>query len=382
MNICFISKEYPPETGWGGIGTYIYNIAHALVNLGHRVDIISQTIQFEKDYEDNGVYVHRIKLFNGLLIKRIAYYYQILKKIKSIDCKFDIIEIPEWGAEGFPLIFLKKSYRLVTRLHTPLFLARKISHQRIGLIDKGIDFLEKEQTKHSHGITSPTKALANIVATKWNIPLPRIKIIPNGIDLKNIKSISSNVKKPEIDEYITYIGRLQPLKGLHILARSLLAVFKQYPNLKIVFIGQDTKYGNSTMKEYILDINKQYKKNLIFTGFLTGKEKYSWIKYSKFVVLPSLWESFGYTCLESMAIGKAVIATKNSGFEEIIEDNKSGFLVEPGNSESLKEKIIYCLNNNDVAELVGKKAMKRAEEFNIENIARTSINYYKELLRS
>ena len=380
MNICFISKEYPPETGWGGIGTYIYNLSHGLSRLGHRVHVISQATEFEKDYEDESVYLHRIKFIKIPVIRRVSYSYQIFKKLKSAGCKFDIIESPEWGAEGFPLSFFKKSYPLVTRLHTPLFLARQISDQKMSFRDRVIDFLEKKQTENSIGITSPSKALANIIATEWDISLSQIKIIPNGIDIEKIKSISSNLGKPKIDDYIIYIGRLEPRKGVHILAKALPGVFAQYPNLKMVFIGQDAKYGDGMMREYILNINHQYKNNIIFTGFLSGIKKYSLIKYSRFIVLPSLWEAFGYTCLESMALGKAIIITKNCEFKEIIKDNQSGFIVEPGDHQALQEKIIYCLSNNDVANFVEKNAIKRIEDFDIKILARTTIKYYEELL--
>lgn len=378
MNICFISKEYPPETGGGGIGTYTYNMAHALTKRGHQVDVISQAIQSEKDYKDVDVNVYRIK--HSKIEKRISCYYKIFKKLKSINRKFDIIESAEWGAEGFPLLFFKRPYPLVTRLHTPLFLVRKTSLQKMNLKDRAMNFLEKNQTKNSAGISAPTKSLANIISTNWNIPLSQIKIIPNGIDIEKIMSIIPNLGKPDINNYIVYIGRLEPRKGVHIFAKALPKVFKRYPDLKMVFIGRDMEYGNAMMSEYVLSLNQQYKNNIIFTGFLSDVEKYSLIKYSRFVALPSLWESFGYTCLESMALGKAVIATKNCGFEEIIRDDASGFLVNPGDCQALGEKIIYCLNNNDVVNFVGEEASKRAIDFNITSISNCTIQYYEELL--
>jgi len=378
MNICFISKEYPPETGWGGIGTYTYNLAQALTKRGHQVYVISQAIQSEKDYKDADVNVCRIK--HSKIDKRMSYYYKIFKKLKFINRKFDIIESAEWEAEGFPLLFFKRTYPLVTRLHTPLFWVRKISRQKMSLKDRAMNFLEKTQTKNSAGISAPTKSLADIISINWDIPLSQIKIIPNGIDIERIMSIIPNLEKPEINNYIVYIGRLEPRKGVHILAKALPKVFQRYPDLKMVFIGRDMEYGNGMMSEYILSINQQYKNNIIFTGFLSGIEKYSLIKYSRLMVLPSLWENFGYACLESMALGKAVIATKNCGSEEIIKDNESGFLVKPGDYQALQEKIIYCLDNNDVVNFAGEAASKRAIDFNITAISNCTVQYYEELL--
>ncbi len=81
-----------------------------------------------------------------------------------------------------------------------------------------------------------------------------------------------------------------------------------------------------------------------------------------------------------MALGKAVIASNNSGFEEIIEDNSSGFLVESGNYKALQNKIISCLDSADQLKIVEKNAEKRGEEFDIVKISRESINYYEKIL--
>ena len=55
MNICVVSREYLPETGWGGIGTYTYNLAHALTELGNGVHVIAQVVVTARDYLDEGV---------------------------------------------------------------------------------------------------------------------------------------------------------------------------------------------------------------------------------------------------------------------------------------------------------------------------------------
>ena len=61
MKICLVSKEYPPETGFGGIGTYTYELAHGLTQLGHEVHVISKAVGEEMKYKDILVHIHRIK---------------------------------------------------------------------------------------------------------------------------------------------------------------------------------------------------------------------------------------------------------------------------------------------------------------------------------
>lgn len=60
LRILFLSTEYPPETGWGGIGTYTYNMAKALAERGHQVHVLSVAPgKPERHYLDGLVHVHR-----------------------------------------------------------------------------------------------------------------------------------------------------------------------------------------------------------------------------------------------------------------------------------------------------------------------------------
>ena len=384
MNICIISSEYPPETGWGGIGTYTYNMAHAFADSGHEVHVIAQAVGAARDYADGMVNMHRIKpksvpspYLSGAL-HSLMYSFQVYRKIKSIDCKFDIVEAAEWGAEGFVQSFSNKP-PLITRLHTPLFLIKQLLNQKMGAAAKTMDFLERTQTRNSYAITSPTAALAKEVSSYWDIDPSRIKVIPNGIDTEKIRSME--IKQNSLDsDYLLYIGRLEPRKGVHILARALPGVFKQYPDLKMVFIGKDMAYGSGTMKEFILDVNREYQENIIFTGFVSDDEKYSLIKHCKLVVLPSLWENFPYTCLESMALGKAIIATMGSGYDEIIEAGRSGFLVEAGSYKALQEKLIECLDGENRLRLIENNTQKRVENFGIKKVSKKMVGHYLQVI--
>ncbi len=68
MNICIVSREYPPETGWGGIGTYTYHLAQGLARRGHAVHVVAQYISDADElgrgrgpYYDGEVLVHRVE---------------------------------------------------------------------------------------------------------------------------------------------------------------------------------------------------------------------------------------------------------------------------------------------------------------------------------
>lgn len=89
-------------------------------------------------------------------------------------------------------------------------------------------------------------------------------------------------------------------------------------------------------------------------------------------VLPSLAESFGIVQIEAMACGKPVVATYNTGSEEIITSEELGLLVEPANPKELGEKILIALDK----EWDDERIRKYAEQFSWEKIAREIVKVY------
>jgi glycosyltransferase involved in cell wall biosynthesis len=71
-----------------------------------------------------------------------------------------------------------------------------------------------------------------------------------------------------------------------------------------------------------------------------------------------------------------VITTSGSGFEEIIEDNISGYLVQPGDSELLAQKMVSVLRDKENLSQVAANARVRAMDFDVSNIAPKLVDYY------
>jgi len=118
MNICLISREYPPETGWGGIGTYTHSLAHGLAENGQGVYVLSYATGEEPVYKDGKVTVHRVKpkgmrgmwrLNSFFPVSPVLYSRRIAARLAELvsTCKIDIVETPEWQAEIFWYLFKK-----------------------------------------------------------------------------------------------------------------------------------------------------------------------------------------------------------------------------------------------------------------------------------
>lgn len=384
MNICFFSREYPPETHVGGIGTYTYNMATALMRLGHMVHVIASTKNSEQTLQDNGVWVHRLK--NRKIMSKELWYlyysYLVAKKVTQINCQFDIVQSSEFASEAF-WFALKKKLPLITRLATPLYLSDKIDNMAFFRQRPLLYLMEKKQTLRSDGIFTSTRALAKAVTEKWEIEPSRVEIIPNSVDISRIIQLGKNMSAPDIlknNDFILYFGRLEERKGVRVLAQALLAVFEQFLGLRMVFVGSDFGHRGSSMRQYIRKKSGKYQKQIIFFDNMPHENLFPIVNLAKLVILPSLWEAFGFVCVEAMALGRPVVATSGSGFEEIIEDNVSGYLVKPCDSEVLSEKIISSLKDEESLCRISEGARKRAYDFEVSKVAVKLLAYYERMI--
>ena len=94
-----------------------------------------------------------------------------------------------------------------------------------------------------------------------------------------------------------------------------------------------------------------------------------------------IYESVSYTCLEAMACGKPVIASKIGGIPEVVIDGETGLLFEPGSVRDLISSLKILLNDPLRREEMGKAGRKRAEEFfDVLKVAPKNIEIYKSLI--
>jgi glycogen(starch) synthase len=378
MRVCLLSQEYPPESHFGGIGTYTCNVAACLARLGHTVHVIASTRLSPASYREAGVWVHRIKqrAWRPAEASRLFYSVQVARKALQIGCPFDIVQASEFRGEGYALSFLRR-FPLITRLATPLYLTERLN-QKTSRRQPLLDF-EKAQTLRSDGIMSSTRVLAKTVAESWRIDLSRIRIVPNSVDISRVTRLGMSEDFPGIladREFVLYFGRLEERKGVHILAKALPKVLDKCRDVSMVFVGSDSGYLGESMRSYITRVAGNHQERLVFFDNMPQEKLFPVVRRAKLVVLPSLWEAFGFVCVEAMALGCPVLASSGSGFEEIIVDGESGYLVAPGDSVLLSGKMIEILEDPDGRVRIGAGARTRAADFDVSKIVPDLVSYY------
>ncbi len=234
------------------------------------------------------------------------------------------------------------------------------------------NFFDKITIPFSDLVISNTKEGKEILIKREKAPEEKIKVIYNGIDIKedSEKIKLSNLTEKEIPDKIKigFIGRLTKQKGLDYL---LKAVSNLKEEIILIIIGEGEEKERLEKKAKELQIEAH------FTGYV--KNASSYIKFFDLFVLSSLWEGMPNVILEAMSQEVPVIATKVGGVKEMVKNNKTGFLIESQNSKELKEKIEHVLSlSNKEREEIGKKAREFTEkEFSIEKMVKEYEKIYE-----
>lgn len=387
MNICLVSREYPTDDHAGGIGTYTEKTARGLARLGPVVHVVTETVEAPSTRVEDGVTVHRVARPAAGRLRTIAWARAVAQTVAGLPVAPDILQACEHrGEASWWAIRRPRKTRLVTRLATPSFLVQALNHDtREGALRTRlyIDWLERFQTYRSDAVISLTDALADIVARRWRLRRERITTILNGVDFADRYAATAGPLPNELrgKTYLLYFGRLEERKGVHILAQALPSVLAAYPNLHVVFAGNNLLlYRGMPMESFVRACNAEHRDRLHFFPRLKQRDLYPLLDQALVAVLPSLWEALGNVSLEALDMGKPVVATLGCGFAEVVEDGVSGVLVPPADVGALRDALLALLSDPPRLAAMALAAKRRARELSLELMTKRLLAFYETVL--
>ena len=397
LSVCILSREYPPDTCWGGIGTYTHRLAQGLVAVGHTVHVVCQSLDVDREYNNEGVHVYRVshKAFfpvKGRLREfglRWEYSRSVCEKVREIveRERIDIVEAPNISGEGLIYSFNKK-VPLVTRLHTHFSEVAHFLNWKMTFDRRMSCWFENAAILRSDMVTCSTKAHARLVAKELGIDSGKIKIVPLGVRMPNIFS----GRQENAPMTVLFVGRLEKRKGIHTLMEAVPMVLKEIPNAKFIIVGRDS-YITDEEVNFHGPAHLSYKAKLIkmlpeecrgrveFLGYVPEEALGQLYSSCDIFVAPSLYESFGQIYIEAMSYGKPVIGCGVGGVPEVIIDGQTGILVPPGDPARLSSAIVGLLSSPATCQKMGEAARDHVKEsFSLEEMITRTVSVYEEVL--
>lgn len=239
------------------------------------------------------------------------------------------------------------------------------------ILDKIFRILESYLFLTSNHYICNSKAAYNTMIKMQPKLKTRVSIIYNGINIpkKDNKPISSKIN------YIIFPANIYKSKG-HIEFLDIIEdVTNDFSNVKFLIAGKDNLRGE--LKSLIKI--KKLEKFIEILGFCKNLDEL--MTKSRFMVLPSLSEGCPTSILEAFANRIPVIAYSIDGIPELIKNNSDGFLINPFNKKEFKFKILYLLNNPEIAMNMGERGRAKVESlFTINKCAINHETLFEKLL--
>jgi len=338
MKILLIS---PTSGGIGGIAQHVGGLSQFLTGVGHEVDILSSANTFT-------IPIKRLKnpsfMFSSFLKTKfkkgndIAHAHHIIAALamKNFSCK-KILSIHGVYSKNIDQLYGK----------TISNVSKKYEKMALNLVD-AITVNSKE------GYDYYTKMGFNVVQ------------IPNAIDLNLIPKKSTKQFKNQL----IFAGRLSKEKGIEI----LLETASQLPDNYHLLIA-----GSGPLEEKVRKLSDE-KTNVHYLGYQSKQNMLSLIRGSDLLIQPSLEEGISSTLLEAMACGTCILGSDIEGISEVIENNKTGLLVEPNNSDELLNKILYLLPKNEKRLSMANEGLERVKKYDWKIVGKLYVNFYESLL--
>jgi glycosyltransferase involved in cell wall biosynthesis len=379
MKIAFLTPEYPHKlTGSsGGIGTSIKNLAKSLVDQGHNVRILLYQQNGEREFDDNGVLVQCIK---NIKIKGLSWYFTRKKIEKIIDSlysqkKLDLVEAPDWT--GITSFIKPKMCPVVIRLNGSDTYFCHLDNRPVKWINK---FHEKRALQKADAHISVSQYTATMTNQLFGLS-KQFVIIPNSINCEDFNVKESQHTTP----IILYFGTLIRKKGLLELPFIFNEVIKKMPNAQLHLVGKDSFdiiSGNFSTWNMMKDLFSSIAfKNVNYMGAVPYHEIKDHIIKASVCVFPTFAEALPVSWLEAMAMGKAVVASNIGWANEIIEDQKNGFLVHPKDHTLFADTIVNLLRDENLVKRVGFNARLRIENaFDVHKNAKENIHFYNNIV--
>ena len=379
MKILILTNSYPSRSQ-----TFIRNHVEGLADRGHEVTVLAKhgnEVLSSSKYSSSIKIIYFgsgnrrilalrifLSLFKAFFLQPVRYWktvfflgktgdYSLLRSVMAADAirgqVFDVVHA-QFGPLG-NLALLLKSFNRNLGIVATSFRGSDISshlkkHPRIYRIlkDRGDLFL-------------PVTSAFTPILTGLGFPEERIRVYYSAIDLKQFP-----FKPRSVNDCINLIcvGRLVEKKGFQFALEVVSQLRERYPSIRLRIVGD----GPLKEKLSLLTQEKGIQEFVEFAGWKTPEETALMMGESHILLGTSIASESGdiegipNVLKEAMTSGCPVVAFDHSGISDLIEDEKSGFIVLTGNSEKMAERIVFVIEHyNDSIQEIIRAACRRIE---------------------
>jgi len=373
-----------------GITTVVQNVTKELAKRGNEVAVYTSDML---DQRGNTSLKPKKQVINNVTV----YYLRSLWRHKTFIVTPSIIPLLSKRLSDFDIIHIHdcRSFQgifayLFARVKNVPYVFQPHGSYLCSLLDsptKKVAKVALDKLVSGRIIQNASKiiALSQVEADQYEcagVPMQKITIVPNGIDLTEYSDLpyKGSFKKKfglnNNEKIVLYLGRIHEIKGIDILVRAFEKILHELGDVRLVIVGPDDGYL-CELEALIRTLGIQ--NNVLIVGPLYGKNKIAAYVDADVYVLPSRYEIFGITVLESVACGTPIIITDACGLADYFSD-KVGMVVKADSISQLREALLEMLLNQKRREIYKGNCKTALQKFNIYEIVSQLEKVYEDMI--
>ncbi len=381
MRIAIVSDYYYPLLG--GITEHVHGQANELTRRGHEVTVVTGNVLRPPPIVDGEIHPEADVPFEIVRVGAVLPGYgnasqtyhvidpllrRRLRKIFS-DRKVDVVHVHAPYSPILPMVGVlaaPKSAVTVGTFHSVF--------PRTLLFDLVAPIMRNVISRLDGKIVVSEACIGSLTPY-----LPyEYTVIPNGIDDRHFSPEADPIPELRDDKTnILFLGRFDPRNGLETMISSFTEVRRRVgPNVRLIVVGD-----GPLRRWYQKQVPEDIANDVHWAGRVNWNRPHYYATADIYCT-PCQRASFGVALLEAMSCGRPVVASRNSGFQLLMESGKQGFLISPTeNVERFVEALTYLIERPDERERMGREGRKTAvTNYAWTNVAQQLEEYYIDLL--
>jgi phosphatidylinositol alpha-1,6-mannosyltransferase len=226
---------------------------------------------------------------------------------------------------------------------------------------------ERLNTQRAERVIVPSRYSAGIAHDVYDVPPERLAVVPEPIDLDEWRRRFAAVSPtPRGAPTVLSVARMYPRKRLEDLLRAAALLRDRIPPVRVRIVGEGPEFARLYELHRTLGLGE----TVTFLGDIPRQALAVEYVRADCFCLPTVQEGFGIVFAEAMAAGLAVVACRAAAVPEIVEDRRTGLLVNPRSPEELAMALETLLMNDGLRTDFGRAGAARVAAFGLEAVAR------------
>ena len=362
---------------YGGSGVVATELGKALASAGHQVHFITYTQPPRLDFFNENIFFHEVSVASYPLFEYLPYESALASKMVdvTINEQLDLIHV-HYAIPHASAAYLAKQILKYKGIHVPVITTLHGTDITLVGRDPSFEPVVTFSINESDGVTAVSESLKNDTYAEFEI-LSNIEVIPNFIDLERFKKQHKEHFKlaicPNGEKLLMHTSNFRKVKRIEDIIRVFAKVQKQIPS-KLLLVGDGPE--RSGIEALCRDLGVY--QDVRFLGKLDTIEEA--LSLADLFLLTSEKESFGLAALEAMACEVPVISSNAGGIPEVNIHGETGFVSQIGDIDDMVKNAVAILSDPVLHKKMKKKALERAQEFDIKKILPLYERYYEKIV--